>query len=82
MTISQLNLETSSKPNRCLRGKCAFGLETTLPDKETKGDLWLWKQFLVLKAINILCIDYVLNFYFKKSSHAFTTFLKMLILPR
>lgn len=39
MTISQLNLETSSKPNRCLRGKCAFGLETTLSDKETKGDL-------------------------------------------
>lgn len=60
MTISQLNLETSSKPNRCLRGQCAFGVETMLSDKETKGDLWMWKQFLVAKAINILYIDYVL----------------------
>ena len=60
MTISQLNLETSSKPNRCLRGKCAFGLEAILSDKETNGDLWFWKGLFALRAINTLYIDYVL----------------------
>jgi len=60
MTISQLNLETSSKPNRCLRGKCAFGLETILSDKETNGDLWFRKEFFALRAINTLYIDYIL----------------------
>lgn len=59
MTISQLSLETSSKFNRCLRGKCAFGWEMALPEKGTKGD------FLKLKTINIMytgCVFQKLKF--------------------